>query len=58
MNSFSCVCLAGYTGIECELNIDECTSSPCQHAGLCVDKVAGYQCTCAPGYAGDNCQVH
>ncbi|KAK2192826.1 hypothetical protein NP493_22g06004 [Ridgeia piscesae] len=30
--------------------IDECASSPCQHASTCIDHVAGYTCLC-----GHNC---
>ena len=29
INSFICNCSAGYNGSECEMNIDDCLSSPC-----------------------------
>ncbi|XP_069734129.1 vitamin K-dependent protein Z [Phaenicophaeus curvirostris] len=32
-----------------------CSSSPCQHNGLCEDNIRGYTCTCAEGYEGENC---
>ncbi|NXV81431.1 PROZ protein, partial [Atlantisia rogersi] len=32
-----------------------CSSSPCQHNGLCEDSIRGYTCTCAEGYEGENC---
>ncbi|NXP44886.1 PROZ protein, partial [Heliornis fulica] len=32
-----------------------CSSSPCQHNGVCEDSIRGYTCTCAEGYEGENC---
>ncbi|GAB0179010.1 coagulation factor X [Grus japonensis] len=32
-----------------------CSSSPCQHNGMCEDNIRGYICTCAEGYEGENC---
>ena len=44
----------------CEIDVNECASSPCQNNGLCVDKHDGYTCDCEytddPGYVGDQCQ--
>lgn len=32
------VCVPGIVGENCEIDIDECASSPCQH-GVCHDEV-------------------
>ena len=40
-----CDCLSGYSGVSCEVNIDECASSPC-NSGTCVDGVNKYTCVC------------
>ena len=31
VNGFTCQCIAGYTGHDCTVEIDECQSSPCVH---------------------------
>lgn len=33
---FRCRCRRGFTGPRCEINVDECSSSPCFH-GFCYD---------------------
>jgi len=34
---------------------DECTSSPCDNGGLCLNTVGSFRCFCRPGFAGDTC---
>ncbi|XP_019635893.1 PREDICTED: von Willebrand factor D and EGF domain-containing protein-like [Branchiostoma belcheri] len=53
---YACVC-PGYTGDECETEIDECQSDPCVNGGTCVDLVNGYNCTCTEEYTGTHCDV-
>ncbi|XP_058980715.1 protein eyes shut isoform X2 [Musca domestica] len=55
-SSYSCYCIDGYTGIQCQTNWDECWSGPCQNGGTCVDGVAYYNCTCPDGFSGANCE--
>lgn len=52
-----CECAAGYQGTNCEENIDECQSEPCQNGAICKDGVNAYQCFCVPGFQGYHCDL-
>ncbi|KAM9364956.1 protein eyes shut homolog [Pholidichthys leucotaenia] len=54
-SGFRCHCHRGFTGPRCEINVDECSSSPCLH-GFCYDVVDGFYCLCSPGFAGLRCE--
>lgn len=45
-------CMPGYTGQNCEIEINECQSHPCQNGGTCIDLVGHYICSCPPGTRG------
>ena len=38
-------------------DIDECLSSPCQHAATCIDHVNGFTCVCDDGWTGVLCET-
>ncbi len=45
------------SGVLCDVEVDECMSSPCQNNGLCRDEVDGYSCECVhPGFVGTHCE--
>ncbi|XP_033227185.1 protein crumbs isoform X3 [Belonocnema kinseyi] len=54
-SGYECLCVQGVTGKNCEVNINECESSPCQE-GTCMDRIGGYTCECNEGFEGDHCQ--
>ncbi|XP_041480030.1 serine-rich adhesin for platelets-like isoform X3 [Lytechinus variegatus] len=38
------------------VEIDECSSTPCQNNATCEDRINGYRCQCAAGFNGTNCE--
>lgn len=42
-------CLAGFSGQFCEIEVNECNSSPCLHGSTCADHINGYTCKCQQG---------
>ncbi|XP_055133262.2 aggrecan core protein isoform X1 [Symphalangus syndactylus] len=52
-----CLCPPGYTGEHCNIDIDECLSSPCLNGATCVDAIDSFTCLCLPSYGGDLCEI-
>nr|XP_029479125.1 neurocan core protein-like isoform X1 [Oncorhynchus nerka] len=53
---YSCYCPQGFTGENCEIDVDDCQSNPCLNGGTCIDKIHSFVCLCLPSYAGDTCE--
>ena len=55
LQTYKCICNRGYTGDNCENEINECeiNENPC-NGGQCVDMLADYKCTCdRTGFKGE-----
>ncbi|ESO89533.1 hypothetical protein LOTGIDRAFT_234340 [Lottia gigantea] len=58
-STYTCDCLAGYEGTQCQQNRDDCASSPCKNGATCVDQLNDYRCECdinKPDTRGKNCE--
>ncbi|NWY03551.1 SNED1 protein, partial [Nothoprocta ornata] len=55
--SYTCSCLAGFTGKRCHIDVDECLSHPCQNGATCINNVNSFSCSCAPGFKGASCEI-
>ncbi|XP_053714419.1 cubilin isoform X1 [Synchiropus splendidus] len=54
---YICNCNAGWQGVNCDQNINECQSNPCQNGGTCTDAVNGFTCACTSQWTGPLCQT-
>ncbi|XP_073755499.1 von Willebrand factor D and EGF domain-containing protein [Callorhinus ursinus] len=44
---YLCVCLPGFQGVLCEVNVTECHANPCG-LGRCISGFTSYSCVCPP----------
>ncbi|CAG0915687.1 unnamed protein product [Notodromas monacha] len=56
-HNYSCECVDGTVGNNCELIIDQCRTSPCKNQGTCLGRIGYYKCSCFAGYTGKNCEI-
>jgi hypothetical protein len=54
---YVCTCDDGFTGRECDINIDDCEGINCSGNGICIDGVGSFQCECDSGYSGVLCEI-
>lgn len=45
-------CVAGYHGVNCSEEVNECLSQPCRNGGTCIDLTNTYKCSCPRGTQG------
>lgn len=56
--TYKCFCQSGFSGRNCEVNIDDCERQPCENGGTCSDQVDDYNCSCQAGFKGKNCSIN
>ncbi|XP_074446248.1 sushi, nidogen and EGF-like domain-containing protein 1 isoform X3 [Larus michahellis] len=55
--SYTCSCLAGFTGKRCHVDVDECLSHPCQNGATCLNGAGSFSCRCPPDFRGTSCET-
>ena len=54
---YICACVSGWTGKNCDVNIDDCAlaagGTPCFNGGTCKDYLGYYRCDCPLGKTGE-----
>ncbi|XP_022101062.1 uncharacterized protein LOC110984828 [Acanthaster planci] len=55
VNAFKCMCTPSWTGTNCSIDIDECTSAihNCHTNATCNNTIGGYGCACNEGFRGN-----
>lgn len=53
---YNCICHPGFTGTNCEININDCVGITCQNQGTCVDGINHFSCQCLASYGGEFCE--
>ncbi|CAH1772854.1 unnamed protein product, partial [Owenia fusiformis] len=60
INDYTCECLEGFTGKNCDeqIEVDICAAR-CLNGGTCTitDSGDGFECTCTPGFTGTTCEI-
>ena len=54
LSRYTCTCVAGYDGYNCQNDINECQTDPCSDPGTnsCTHQINARTCTCNAGYEG------
>ncbi|KAI1889757.1 hypothetical protein AGOR_G00166220 [Albula goreensis] len=56
-SDYVCKCQAGFDGIHCQNNVNDCVGQPCKNGGVCRDLDGDYSCRCPSPYVGKQCQL-
>ena len=55
LNHYTCDCMPGFSGTNCQTNVDDCVGVVCNITvsnSECQDGVNTHSCVCSPGYTG------
>ncbi|XP_036399884.1 EGF-like repeat and discoidin I-like domain-containing protein 3 isoform X2 [Megalops cyprinoides] len=54
---YVCKCRAGFDGVHCQNNVNDCAGQPCKNGGVCRDLDGDYTCKCRSPFVGKQCQL-
>jgi hypothetical protein len=52
VDDYLCDCQPGWTGRNCDADIDECASDPCLNNATCTNELNAFRCACPIGFQG------
>ena len=47
-----------FTGVNCETDIDECATDPCDNDATCINEINDFTCICQAGFTGRQCETN
>lgn len=50
--------LSGFTGLDCEMNTDDCVRHQCQNGATCLDGLGTYTCLCPKTWKGESSRAN
>ncbi|MFH4980345.1 hypothetical protein AB6A40_007054 [Gnathostoma spinigerum] len=53
---YTCECVNGYSGVNCENLAENCSPNTCLNDGVCRDMGNNYTCECPRGFSGRHCE--
>lgn len=56
-NGYSCQCLSGYSGANCDIPPNFCKVNGCKNNAACVSHFANYSCICDSNCTGTFCET-